>query len=96
MRALRTSCLNNSPIFHTGVLTIVIRLYIISPVFIYFIIKFVPFGHFQFSLLSPPTVLTANLNFFYEFVISFVGFLDSTYVMTCSTCLLVSDLLHLT
>ena len=79
MRTLRIHSLNNSPVNHTAVLTVVIMIYIIFLVLIYLkngiLYLLTSFLHFSFP---PLPLVTTNLISF-SVIWEFCFFLDFTY-----------------
>lgn len=99
MITLRIYCLNNLGVYHT-MLTIVIKLYIPSQVFISFIIGSLCWLTTFLQFLLPPTSASDNHTYDLFFPVSFVGsivlcFLDSSYRLDHTVLVFHSALFHL-
>ena len=83
MKTLRTYSLNNFPVYHTAVLTILIMLYVTFLVLIYLMMEVCTFDYLSSNIPSPHSlpleISHKSPLFFSEFGGDFLFFLDSTY-----------------
>ena len=99
MKTLRTYSLNNFPVYHTAVLTILIMLYVIFLVLIYLMMEVCTFDYLSSNIPSPHSLPLETSHkshlFFSEFGGDFLVFLDSTYNGEHAVWICLSDLFDL-